>query len=493
MSATRAGWSRAGARMTILAVPALVLATSAATASARPVSTTVPVGATIAVVSGSGQSATVGATFAQPLTAHVTVPSLLSAASDPAAGATVVFAVVPVGGASGAFGGATSVTAATAASGNATSPPITANGVAGAYQVTATLTAVAANNSGTEANPNPSTVSALHRAGSRQLRADNCPHPRPGALGHGAAPHRVVVRAAGGSRARAVRHRRHPAAGGAQVAAGERGDRLADADRRAAGAGGGEGGIEHNGGRSGLRQRKHPAVLAPDYRGYLLHHQLVGVHRGCRPPPRARAVGDLQHRLGQQRGVGLVGQVQLSRFAGDPQPLPRRFVDAHVHLGVAVEEAEDHVAGDVNATGTEPGARRDLHWQLPEGPQHRGNGVAADVVQRTPAVPGVQPVVTGRYAGKGKTRGDVPHRPDRAGREEALRALNPRMPAVPGRLAHQPARGTGRRRDRVYLGRRKPERLLAEHVLAGGQRCPGARQVGVVVQTDVDGLDGVVG
>ena len=161
MSATRAGGSRAGARMTILAVPALVLATSAATASAGPVPTTVPTGATIAAVSGSGQSATVGATFAQPLTAHVTVPSLLSAASDPAAGATVVFAVVPVSGASGAFGGATSVTAATDASGNATSPPITANGVAGAYQVTATLTAVAANNSGTEANPNPSTVFAL--------------------------------------------------------------------------------------------------------------------------------------------------------------------------------------------------------------------------------------------------------------------------------------------------------------------------------------------
>ena len=103
MSATRAGGSRAGARMTILAVPALVLATSAATASAGPVSTTVPAGATIAAVSGSGQSATAGAAFAQPLTAHVTVPppsaQVLSAASDPAAGATVVFAVVLVGGA----------------------------------------------------------------------------------------------------------------------------------------------------------------------------------------------------------------------------------------------------------------------------------------------------------------------------------------------------------------------------------------------------------
>ena len=101
MSATRAGGSRAGARMTILAVPALVLATSAATASAGPVSTTVPAGATIAAVSGSGQSATAGAAFAQPLTAHVTVPPplLLSAASHPAAGATVVFAVVLVGGA----------------------------------------------------------------------------------------------------------------------------------------------------------------------------------------------------------------------------------------------------------------------------------------------------------------------------------------------------------------------------------------------------------
>jgi LPXTG-motif cell wall-anchored protein len=53
------------------------------------------------------------------------------------------------------------VTAATDVSGNATSPPVTANGVAGAYQVKATLTAVAAEDSGTEANPNPSTVFAL--------------------------------------------------------------------------------------------------------------------------------------------------------------------------------------------------------------------------------------------------------------------------------------------------------------------------------------------
>ena len=197
MSATRAGWSRAGARMTILAVPALVLATSAATASARPVSTTVPVGATIAVVSGSGQSATVGATFAQPLTAHVTVPSLLSAASDPAAGATVVFAVVPVGGASGAFGGATSVTAATDASGNATSPPVTANGVAGAYQVTATLTAVAANNSGTEANPNPSTVFALtNTAAATPTPTPPSTVPAPGSSAPPTAPTRGPVRSA---------------------------------------------------------------------------------------------------------------------------------------------------------------------------------------------------------------------------------------------------------------------------------------------------------
>ena len=199
MSATRAGWSRAGARMTILAVPALVLATSAATASARPVSTTVPVGATIAVVSGSGQSATVGATFAQPLTAHVTVPSLLSAASDPAAGATVVFAVVPVGGASGAFGGATSVTAATDASGNATSPPVTANGVAGAYQVTATLTAVAANNSGREANPHPSTVFALTNTAAATPTPTPTPPstvPAPGSSAPPTAPTRGPVRSA---------------------------------------------------------------------------------------------------------------------------------------------------------------------------------------------------------------------------------------------------------------------------------------------------------
>ncbi|MES1205573.1 MAG: Ig-like domain-containing protein, partial [Pseudomonadota bacterium] len=91
---------------------------------------------TIAVVSGSGQSATAGAAFGAPLVALVT-----DAASQPVVGATVTFAAVASGGgASATLGGAT---ATTNGSGRATATA-TANAVPGSYVVTASTSGAAA-------------------------------------------------------------------------------------------------------------------------------------------------------------------------------------------------------------------------------------------------------------------------------------------------------------------------------------------------------------
>ena len=85
---------------------------------------------TIAVSSGSGQSATVHTAFASPLVAKVT-----DAYGNPLSGVTVTFAA-PGSGASGTFAGSVN-TAATNASGIATSPTFTANTTAGSYNVSA--------------------------------------------------------------------------------------------------------------------------------------------------------------------------------------------------------------------------------------------------------------------------------------------------------------------------------------------------------------------
>jgi len=85
---------------------------------------------TIAVSSGSGQSATVHTAFASPLVAKVT-----DAYGNPLSGVTVTFAA-PGSGASGTFAGSVN-TAATNASGLATSRAFTANTTAGTYNVSA--------------------------------------------------------------------------------------------------------------------------------------------------------------------------------------------------------------------------------------------------------------------------------------------------------------------------------------------------------------------
>jgi hypothetical protein len=92
---------------------------------------------TIAAVSGSGQSAIVGAAFATALSVRVT-----DAYGNNVSGATVVF-TAPGSGASGTFsGGATSASAQTNASGIATAPAFTANSATGQFSVTASVQGV---------------------------------------------------------------------------------------------------------------------------------------------------------------------------------------------------------------------------------------------------------------------------------------------------------------------------------------------------------------
>ncbi len=104
-------------------------------------SQTVTVGAgadfTITAVSGAGQSAIVGATFATALSVRVT-----DAYGNTVSGATVVF-TAPGSGAGGTFsGGAASASAQSNASGIATAPAFTANSTVGQFSVTASVQGV---------------------------------------------------------------------------------------------------------------------------------------------------------------------------------------------------------------------------------------------------------------------------------------------------------------------------------------------------------------
>ena len=104
---------------------------------------------TIAVSSGTPQTATAGATFAAPLQAKVTDLS-----NNPVAGVTVTF-TAPGSGASGTFAGGVD-TAVTDANGIATSAAFTANNTSGSYTVGAT--AWGANGSATFALTNAAAV-----------------------------------------------------------------------------------------------------------------------------------------------------------------------------------------------------------------------------------------------------------------------------------------------------------------------------------------------
>jgi adhesin/invasin len=120
---------------TVAGGPYTVTASVSGVSTAAGFSLTNTAGAatTIAVVSGSGQSATVHAAFASPLVAKAT-----DTYGNPVSGVTVTF-TAPTSGPSGTFAGSVN-TAVTNASGVATSATFTANTTAGTYTVTAAAT-----------------------------------------------------------------------------------------------------------------------------------------------------------------------------------------------------------------------------------------------------------------------------------------------------------------------------------------------------------------
>ena len=122
-----------------------------APANANAFNITAGAPASIAVSSGSGQSATVGAAFANPLVALVT-----DANGNPVPLATVTF-TPPGSGASATIAGGN--TAVTNAQGLATSGTLTANGTAGTYNVTAS--APGTNTLSFSETNNPSTATKL--------------------------------------------------------------------------------------------------------------------------------------------------------------------------------------------------------------------------------------------------------------------------------------------------------------------------------------------
>ena len=94
---------------------------------------------TIAAVAGASQTATVQSRYARPLRAR-----MLDASGQPIEGATVTFTLTPgSGGASASFvGGGTQASALTDENGEATSPRLVANGVAGRLTAAATSSGV---------------------------------------------------------------------------------------------------------------------------------------------------------------------------------------------------------------------------------------------------------------------------------------------------------------------------------------------------------------
>jgi hypothetical protein len=90
----------------------------------------------VTAAAGTPQTATVNTQFATALQALVR-----DASNNPVGGVAVTFSA-PVSGARGLFGGTTTATVTTGSNGVATASPLTANGVAGSYQVTAIASGV---------------------------------------------------------------------------------------------------------------------------------------------------------------------------------------------------------------------------------------------------------------------------------------------------------------------------------------------------------------
>ena len=151
----------------ILALVFLSLAflTGCGSSSSTPPPPPPPPVVSIAATSGSGQSATVGNPFTNPLVATVTT------GGSPTSGVTVTF-TAPPSGASGTFAGGVN-TATTNASGVATSAVFTANTKAGAYAVTASVAGASAPASFSLNNTAGAAASVTATSGTPQSAAIN--------------------------------------------------------------------------------------------------------------------------------------------------------------------------------------------------------------------------------------------------------------------------------------------------------------------------------
>jgi hypothetical protein len=164
-SATIAGGNTAVTNASGIAVSGVVTANATAgnyaitatspgvTAASFNMTNTAGAAASIVVTSGSPQTTTVGTAFGAPLVATVR-----DAGNNPVVGATVTFAP-PGAGASATIAGGN--TAITGANGQATSGVVTANTVAGSYNIGASVPSVAGVNFAMTNNPGPAaTVTA---------------------------------------------------------------------------------------------------------------------------------------------------------------------------------------------------------------------------------------------------------------------------------------------------------------------------------------------
>ena len=120
------------------------VSTSTDTTPATSAPFTIGVPTQLLATGGNNQSVTAGTAFPTHLGASLKNSSVPPIAVDQQ-GVPVVFTVVAgSNGASGSFGGPTTVTALTGATGIATSPVLTANGIAGSFTVTATTSGLSA-------------------------------------------------------------------------------------------------------------------------------------------------------------------------------------------------------------------------------------------------------------------------------------------------------------------------------------------------------------
>jgi PKD domain len=146
----------------------LITASSPGFTTASTNATITPGAASIAAVSGGGQSTRTNTAFAAPFVAVVR-----DASSNPVNGGTVTF-FAPNSGPSGTFAGGTSVvTVLTDASGLATSPTFTANGTAGGpYSVSALVASFGASFTATNTVGPPASITATDGGGqSAQINA----------------------------------------------------------------------------------------------------------------------------------------------------------------------------------------------------------------------------------------------------------------------------------------------------------------------------------